>query len=239
VTRATVLVGSVLVASVLFGACGASDSGRPVGESSLDSPVREDSVSTTTRIADTAVDATIAPTVASTVDPTSAPRGEDDSVVTLHDFSEADSVVGWNVQNDTVMGGVSQSSVEWVDGTLVFAGRVSLDNNGGFASVRGPFGEATPAGADSLVLTAAGDGRTYVVQLVTGTDSYIRRFVAEPGENVYTMPFDEFEATSFMLDPVTPRGPLVSEAIGQFAIYILDKQEGEFELRLRSIALRP
>lgn len=158
--------------------------------------------------------------------------------VVVHDFVETNSVDGWSVQNDTVMGGVSQSGVEWFDGTLVFSGRVSLDNNGGFASLRGPLMDSLPPDADAVLLTAAGDGQTYVMQLVTGTDSYIRRFVAEVGEAEILMPFDEFEATSFMLEPVTARGPLVSEDIRQFAIYILDKQEGEFELRLRSIALR-
>ena len=43
----------------------------------------------------------------------------------------------WFVVNDNVMGGVSNSSMIFTENeTLVFKGRVSLDNNGGFASVR-------------------------------------------------------------------------------------------------------
>lgn len=43
----------------------------------------------------------------------------------------------WYVVNDNVMGGVSNSSMVFTENeTLVFKGRVSLDNNGGFASVR-------------------------------------------------------------------------------------------------------
>jgi hypothetical protein len=43
----------------------------------------------------------------------------------------------WFVVSDGVMGGVFSSSMEVTSGgTGVFAGRLSLENNGGFASVR-------------------------------------------------------------------------------------------------------
>lgn len=45
--------------------------------------------------------------------------------------------VSWTVVDDRVMGGVSRSRIEDSgDGTLRFAGVMSLANNGGFASVR-------------------------------------------------------------------------------------------------------
>ena len=43
----------------------------------------------------------------------------------------------WLVVNDNVMGGISESNIKFSkNNTLVFQGRVSLENNGGFASFR-------------------------------------------------------------------------------------------------------
>ena len=57
-------------------------------------------------------------------------------VETLIDFRSA-ARGDWNAVNDDVMGGRSSSSMRLTsDGSAVFEGEVSLDNNGGFASVR-------------------------------------------------------------------------------------------------------
>lgn len=42
----------------------------------------------------------------------------------------------WYVVNDGVMGGSSSSSITFTDESMIFKGDVSLQNNGGFASVR-------------------------------------------------------------------------------------------------------
>ncbi len=42
----------------------------------------------------------------------------------------------WGAIDDVVMGGVSQSNIRLADNKAIFAGIVSTDNNGGFASVR-------------------------------------------------------------------------------------------------------
>ena len=50
--------------------------------------------------------------------------------------------LSWVVVNDTVMGGVSSSSIEVAD-PMTFSGTLSLEQNGGFVSMRA----RTPAGA--------------------------------------------------------------------------------------------
>lgn len=153
----------------------------------------------------------------------------------LFDFSR-DGVDGWYVQNDTVMGGVSSSSVGVERDELVFAGNLSLDNNGGFASMRGPILEPGSAGTgDALAIDAVGDGRTYLVQILTSTDSYVARYVPTVGST--TLPFSDFTSTGWRLDPAPAVAPLEAESIGQIAIYVLDKQVGEFVLRVRSISV--
>ena len=56
--------------------------------------------------------------------------------VTLFDFSGSAAEPGWTAVNDGVMGGVSRGGAKLIDGSLHFRGILSLDNNGGFSSIR-------------------------------------------------------------------------------------------------------
>ena len=58
----------------------------------------------------------------------------------------------WMVVNDGVMGGVSRSTIRRGDdvGTAVFEGTLSLENNGGFASVRTPIEPGVLEGAAAI-----------------------------------------------------------------------------------------
>jgi NADH dehydrogenase [ubiquinone] 1 alpha subcomplex assembly factor 1 len=84
----------------------------------------------------------------------------------IFSFDSAEDEPPWQVVNDGVMGGVSSSSVSVSKGVLRFSGRVSVENNGGFASVRSV---AVPAAADALFA----DGSAVVVRL-KGTASTFR-----------------------------------------------------------------
>jgi hypothetical protein len=70
--------------------------------------------------------------------------------------------------DDAVMGGVSASRLRYDPaGHAVFEGVVSLDSNGGFASVRSRRGELGTPGAVSYVLEVRGDGKRYKLNLRT------------------------------------------------------------------------
>lgn len=58
----------------------------------------------------------------------------------LFDFGTKEDGKDWYIVNDGVMGGRSSSKVKVDKNSLVFKGEVSLENNGGFASLRAPFG---------------------------------------------------------------------------------------------------
>lgn len=79
---------------------------------------------------------------------------------TLFDFSCATNVA-WQIVNDDVMGGVSTSRFEVTNGLAMFGGEVSLENNGGFASVRSSPARQNLAGLDAFVVRLRGDGRRY------------------------------------------------------------------------------
>ena len=65
----------------------------------------------------------------------SVPESYQTDSLVLVDFASSASA-DWFVVNDGVMGGVSSSTMEVIDGLGVFAGVLSLDNNGGFATNR-------------------------------------------------------------------------------------------------------
>jgi len=58
----------------------------------------------------------------------------------MFDFGEGKDFGRWAIINDGVMGGLSQSQAQVTGDALLFKGSVSLKNNGGFVSLRGPMG---------------------------------------------------------------------------------------------------
>ena len=61
----------------------------------------------------------------------------EDTPQPLFDFTGAEGAKDWQTVNDGVMGGVSEGKFKITDKkTLEFFGTLSLENNGGFASVR-------------------------------------------------------------------------------------------------------
>ena len=166
----------------------------------------------------------------------------DTTDVVLVAFDDPAAVAGWTTINDPVMGGLSTSTVTFGDGGLVFSGTISLDNNGGFASTRGPqdpgIGQRA-TGATALAVRARGDGKTYVMKLDSAGQpwSYIQRFSTAPGVwRSYEMPIGGFQAVGMRLDPA-PQAPqsLDPSTVSRVSIYILDKQQGPFELTVSAI----
>ena len=68
------------------------------------------------------------------------------------DFTEPGSI-HWSIVNDGVMGGRSTSKMEYSeDGSALFTGFVSLENNGGFASTRAAFESLNLSGYAGVIL---------------------------------------------------------------------------------------
>ena len=169
-----------------------------------------------------------------------AGQGRDVVLVNLGDAGE---VAAWTTVNDPGMGGKSTARVEFGNGELVFSGDVSLENNGGFASARGPQNPEIgrrAAGATSLHVRALGDGKTYVLKVGTAGQpwSYIQRFATEAGvQRNYELPVEDFEPVAMRFDPA-PDAPqtLDPAVISQVSVYILDKQQGPFAIALFEIS---
>ena len=87
----------------------------------------------------------------------------------LYRFDQPEATAPWQAIDDRVMGGVSASRMHHDPaGHGVFSGEVSLENNGGFASVRAPVRPPeAAAGASACLLEVRGDGRRYKLNLRT------------------------------------------------------------------------
>jgi hypothetical protein len=158
----------------------------------------------------------------------------------LFRFDTPASVTDWSAVDDVVMGGVSHSSLRHDPaGHAVFEGEVSLERNGGFASVRTrPLALGTP-GALAWVLEVRGDGRRYTFNLRTddGFDglSYKAGFEAPPGAwTALRLPVSAF-SPSFRGRDVPGAPPLDPARVRQLGLMIADRQAGRFTLAVRSM----
>ncbi len=73
----------------------------------------------------------------------------------------------WTALSDTVMGGRSSCEPLIEAGALVFRGELSLENKGGFASIRSLGKNFDLSDADNVLLKVRGDGREYQLRLAT------------------------------------------------------------------------
>ncbi|EHJ93692.1 CIA30 family protein [Vreelandella boliviensis] len=156
-------------------------------------------------------------------------------------FNDPSEQQRWHSVDDGVMGGVSQSRFSVIKGEGRFHGEVSLENGGGFASVRrepNSF-ETTLADAQGVVLTVRGDGRTYQLRLKStslgNASAYRVKFTPsrDAWETLY-FPWSAFEAVR--------RGTLLGDApavtpseIHQLGFLIADRTAGPFCLQVSAI----
>ena len=161
----------------------------------------------------------------------------------LFDFAGPTNAPIWQVVNDDVMGGVSSSRFSVTNGVAVFRGEVSLENNGGFASVRSLPARLDLADCDAFVIRVRGDGRRYkfTVRTDRSFDSPIYQvsFPTKPSEWAeLRLSMKDFVPTfrGRVLTNVPPLDPAVVVSVG---FLISDKQEGPFKLEVAWIKATP
>ena len=166
-----------------------------------------------------------------------AAGGRDAEVIAS--FEKPDSAQNWVSVNDGVMGGVSKGGFERTERkTLLFAGDLSLENNGGFASIRTKPGALKLAGASGIIVKARGDGRTYWVGLRTGrqfgASSYRAYLPTSEGDFMETlMPLSDFKLQAFGRQ--LPGRPVDPAAITSIGFTIADKKAGPFEFEIEYV----
>ena len=143
------------------------------------------------------------------------------------------------IVNDSVMGGVSNSSLMAEGDFNRFSGRVRLENNGGFASVRFLVAEQLP-NSNKVSLRVKGDGKQCQLRFRMGG--------AWQGV-AYSVNFQTMDETwqtfDFYVSDFLPvwRGRIVNNApklaienVQQVSVFIADKQVGSFSVLLDSVS---
>ncbi len=158
---------------------------------------------------------------------------------TLFDFSTATNTAAWQIVNDDVMGGISRSSFHLTNSMAVFHGQVSLENSGGFASVRSLPAHHDLGGCDAFVIRVRGDGRSYrfTARTTRNFDSpiYQAAFKTRKGEwEEHRLPLKEFVPT-FRGRALPDEPPLDLTKVTSVGFLISDKQTGPFRLEIEWI----
>ena len=158
----------------------------------------------------------------------------------LFDFRALTNSPAWQIVNDDVMGGVSTSRFQILtNGGAVFSGVVSLENNGGFASVRSAPGLHDLTDCRCFVIRLRGDGRRYkfTARTETGFDAplYQCAFETKRGEwEEHRLAFKDFVPT-FRGRTLTGVPPLNAANVTSVGFLISDQQAGPFRLEIVSI----
>lgn len=91
----------------------------------------------------------------------------------IYDFKKDSSTRDWRIIDDGVMGGVSQGRFSInSEGNGVFEGTISLENNGGFSSVRYGFDKIKVNSKSVVSIRLKGDGKKYQFRIKDKYSSY-------------------------------------------------------------------
>jgi NADH dehydrogenase [ubiquinone] 1 alpha subcomplex assembly factor 1 len=164
------------------------------------------------------------------------------STTPVFTFDEGDDS-SWNVVNDGVMGGVSSSTARIANGVMVFSGRVRLENNGGFASVRAGVDETVDsplASSRSVVLRVKGDGRPYefTMQAADGSAWFWARIQPSAGKwTTIEIPYAALRPHGRFGDPI--KGPSYDgRPVESIGFLISNKKAERFRIEVDWVALR-
>lgn len=154
-------------------------------------------------------------------------------------LNEPAEISQWLIVNDTVMGGQSSASIRAGNDGLVFTGQLSLENNGGFASVRRVGAAISWERGAPVQITVLGDGRTYQFRLRTSQRrndiAYAAGFSTTAGKTL-TLHFSEDDfAAVWRGRQVSDAPPLQFSNVRQLGFMLADKQPGPFSLTVKQI----
>lgn len=158
----------------------------------------------------------------------------------IHDFNAGAGLGGWEVEDDGVMGGLSKGTLTLGEaGQAVFAGTVSLENNGGFSSIQYYFKPRDVSAYRTAVLRIKGDVKRY-------------QFAVEAGKGDRAYYLREFETSGDWQEVEIPLADLVShyrgdrldkpnfpgKTLSQVRFFIANKQAETFRLEVDKIWLK-
>src|SRR6056297_3602730 len=117
----------------------------------------------------------------------------------IYDFDKNSDIREWVIVDDVVMGGRSSGEISLnEEGHGVFQGEISLENNGGFSSVRYRTGRTAVKDHAKIVIRLKGDGKEYQFRIKANTEdeySYVAAFSTSGEWQEIEMPLKEMYPT--------------------------------------------
>ena len=160
--------------------------------------------------------------------------------IQLFDSVAKPSSLNWNIVNDTVMGG--RSSSRWISKSsspCSFEGYLSLENNGGFASVRCDLNNENLTKTEGMFIRVKGDGRKYQFRIRSQASrwaNYSHEFKTVRNKiKTFYLPFKDFEP-SWRGRSLNNLPVLKGKDVRGIGFLLGDKIQGKFKLEILSIS---
>jgi hypothetical protein len=157
----------------------------------------------------------------------------------LFDFSPEADVAGWQIEDDGVMGGRSKGRFSLNEqGHAVFAGDVSLENDGGFSSLQWYFEPIDVEGYVTAQIRLKGDGKRYQFRVETDRaerHSYIYHFETSGHWETVRIPLKEMTPRFRGEDLDLPKYP--AKKMGHIRFLIANSKAETFRLEIDEVVL--
>ena len=157
----------------------------------------------------------------------------------IFDFKQNARLQNWETMDDVVMGGRSEGDISLsAEGYGRFSGQVSLENNGGFSSVRYNPEDLKVDPEDQITIRLKGDCKRYQFRVKHDKQAYASYIT-------YFETTGDWEEISILLSDLYPtfRGKTLDQpnfnhhAIQQLGFLIANKKAQDFELLIDKIIL--
>ena len=166
---------------------------------------------------------------------------ENDTSPHLLNYQVMSTTQSWRIVNDGVMGGLSKSSVSIDSGIIKFSGNVSLENNGGFASLRSAIRDYNFSEYQGIELKVKGDGKIYSISMkstayFTGR-FYTANFTTVPDQwKIINIPFESFGLYYYGRE-INSKPEIPLDKIKEISLLIGNKQTGNFQIEIKFMKL--
>lgn len=158
----------------------------------------------------------------------------------VFDFNQDSSLSDWYVVDDGVMGGRSLGNFATAkEGHAVFSGDVSLENNGGFSSIRYRMRPLIAKPYTSIAMRIKGDGKNYQLRVKSETAdyfSYVGEILTTGDWQTVVFNFEDLYPVFRGRELYKPNYP--GDQLGEIGFLIGNKEAEKFDLKLDWIELR-
>lgn len=164
----------------------------------------------------------------------------EEQVITIFDFSKDSNLTNWLIVDDVVMGGRSDGGFEINEnGNGVFFGDVSLENNGGFSSVRYRCERMPIESFTHCLIRVKGDGKKYQFRMkqdLSYRHSYIHHFETSGEWETIKIPLQDMYPAFRGRQLNMPNFP--GQFLEELAFLISNKKAESFQLEIDWIQLK-